>query len=1181
VDTVRDPERVAAVRATQLLDTAPEEPFDGLAAHAAALLDAPLAFVSLVDDRRIFWKSAIGLDPSWQGGRGMPVDESFCRLVVAAGEPVLVTDAHRDARARGTGAIETLGIVAWAGHPIRSAEGHVLGILCVGDRRPREWTAQHAAVLAALAGAASSEVGLRSALTAGEAGALRVATLARVTAELSEALTPDEVVGIALRESASVLDGDAAALCLLAEDELVLAAAQGIEPRILESFRRVPVDAPLSLTRCLDAGEAIWLPDHEAWRRACPTGAGLFAGSASAAGILPLAGHRDTLGVVMVIFEGERDVEPAERELAETLVHQCAQALERARLYAAEASARSRTERLQRLTAALASTLDEEDVARLIVSEGMAALGAIAGVLMLREHDGVRVLAAAGYPPDVLVPGEVMPLDAPLPLVDVLRTGEPFWFESVGDWPESYPARSVGLGMSSVAVGLPLSAHGTLIGAVAFRFSEDEQRFSAEERGHALALAAQCSSALERARLHHAEQRAREAAERAEDRARLLADVSLALDAPVGLVQRFDALVRAVVPRLADFCTVRVIDENGHAPLVAYRHADPAKHELVRAAYGGDESLALRGGPADVIRSGEAVLLPELDEDRWAGLPHDEAFLARLRELAPVSYVGVPITARGRAIGALALLSGESGRRFTEDDRDLAVEIGRRAGLALDNAILYEGQRQVAETLQEALLPLELPAMEGGALARRYVASSEPGRVGGDWYDAIPLPEGRVLLCVGDVVGRGPQAAAVMGQLRGALGIFAGEDPEPGPLLDRLAGFAVGVPDTMGTTTAICLVDLASREVRYVCAGHPPPLVVPEDRLAPAWFLWEGRSPPLGLSSDGPRPQAARRLAPGDILLLYTDGLIERARESIDESLERLRDAASGTGAPSADALCDALLGMMAAGRSGEDDTALLALRLDPATPEPLEVSVPAEAAELATLRRSLSGWLHEAGAGAAGDDVVLAGSEAAANCVEHAYHRRAAGTIRMRARVAGGTVELEVADTGRWRASPAPGDRGRGLGMMRALMDDVAVRTDAGGTVVRMSRRLGRGSRHLEPAPAPLGPSGARVALTRHRDDAGGVVVVAELSGDVDHAAAPGLLARLRREVAAGDELTADLQEVAFIDSAGIRLVADLIERSGARRVRLVVRRDSTAHRAVDLVGLAAAPRVELEARG
>ena len=367
--------------------------------------------------------------------------------------------------------------------------------------------------------------------------------------------------------------------------------------------------------------------------------------------------------------------------------------------------------------------------------------------------------------------------------------------------------------------------------------------------------------------------------------------------------------------------------------------------------------------------------------------------------------------------------------------------------------------------------------MEGGALARRYVASAEPGRVGGDWYDAIPLAPGRVLLCVGDVVGRGPQAAAVMGQLRGALGIFAAEDAEPGPLLDRLAGFAAGVPEAMGTTTALCLVDLASREVRYACAGHPPPLVVPEGQDAPAWFLWEGRSPPLGLASNGPRPQAARALAAGDTLLLYTDGLIERTRESIDQSLERLRRAAGGTGAPSADALCDELLGTMAAGGSA-DDTALLALRLDPATPEPLEVAVQADASELATLRRRLAGWLRDAGAGSAGDDVVLAGSEAAANCVEHAYRRHATGQIRMRARFAGGSVELEVADTGRWRASPAPGDRGRGLGMMRALMDDVAVRTDAAGTVVRMSRRLGRGPRRpaaRRPGASAGAPGGSR----------------------------------------------------------------------------------------------------------
>ena len=106
----------------------------------------PAFSIVLVDDRRVFWKSAVGLDRAWEERRGMPVAESFCRLVVASGEPLIVADAEGDDRTRGTGAIRSLGILAWAGHPIRSPEGHVLGVLCVGDGRPREWTAQHAAV---------------------------------------------------------------------------------------------------------------------------------------------------------------------------------------------------------------------------------------------------------------------------------------------------------------------------------------------------------------------------------------------------------------------------------------------------------------------------------------------------------------------------------------------------------------------------------------------------------------------------------------------------------------------------------------------------------------------------------------------------------------------------------------------------------------------------------------------------------------------------------------------------------------------------------------------------------------------------------------------------------------------------------------------------------------------------
>ncbi len=1178
MDAVRDPERVAAVRATGLLDTGPEEPFDRLTALAAALLDAPYAFLTLVDDRRAFRKSSLGVDAAG-GLRELAVNESFCRHVVGRDEPLLVTDTRADGGA--PLAADPPGVVAWAGHPIRSSGGHVLGTLCVADTIAREWTSRQATILAALAGAASSEVGLRSALAAGEADGRRVARLARVTAELSEALTPDDVVAIALRETSSVLDGDGALLCVLWDGELQLAASQGIDPDLADAFRHVPVERPAradALPR-RGGGDLALRCGHLA-ARVPERGAGLRRSR-------PRRGDR-AAGRPPGNARGRHG-----------------RLRGRARRPGAGAGARGHPRAPVRPGARAGPALRRRDVGARAGGAAPAHDGrpvrdprsggrgppdrlrgdGRAGRHRGRPHpQGERRRPCAGgdrLPLGRVSPGELQPLDAPLPLVEVLRTGEPFWFESADDWPEGFPPESVGLA-SSVAVGLPLSANGALTGAVAFRFSEDERAFSPEEREHGLALAAQCSSALERARLHDAEARARHAAERAEDRARLLADVSLALDAPVGVSRRFDALVRAVVPRLADFCTVRALDDRGNVPLVACAHADADKQELVRATYGSDRSLGVRGGPAQVIRSGRAVLISEVTEDQWEEMPADEEFLAGLRELAPVSYIGVPMTARGRAIGALALMCGESGRRFTEEHRDLAVEIGRRAGLALDNAILYEGQRHVAETLQEALLPFRLPQLEGGELARRYVASEEPGRVGGDWYDAIPLTDGRVLVAVGDVVGRGPQAAAVMGQLRSALGIFAAEDPAPAAVLDRLAGFALGLPDAMGTTAALCLLDLGSGELSYACAGHPPPLVVPAAGAAEAAFLWEGRSPPLGLATHGSRGGATTALAGGDTLLLYTDGLVERPRESIDESLERLRRAALTAEAPTPDALCDALLASLAAGGSG-DDTALLALRLAPAPAPALEVAVPAVATELGGLRRRLSGWLQDVGAASAVDEVILAAGEAAANCVEHAYRGRVRGRIALTARIdAARLVAVEVRDTGRWRSSPAPGDRGRGLGMMRATMDEVGVRTDAAGTVVRMTKRLDARAAAGGAAAGGAEPDArAAIELSREGGAPGATRAVARLEGEIDHASAPALLARLVEELAPGDELTVDLREVPFLDSAGTRLVGELIERVGAGSVRLAVRRGSAAHRAIELSGLARAPGVALDPQG
>jgi anti-sigma regulatory factor (Ser/Thr protein kinase) len=245
--------------------------------------------------------------------------------------------------------------------------------------------------------------------------------------------------------------------------------------------------------------------------------------------------------------------------------------------------------------------------------------------------------------------------------------------------------------------------------------------------------------------------------------------------------------------------------------------------------------------------------------------------------------------------------------------------------------------------------------------------------------------------------------------------------------------------------------DPADGRLRYACAGHPPPLVV---RAAGGAELLEGgRSPllcamPLG-TMTGPRAEGTTQLAPGDRLLLFSDGLVERRRESLAAGLGRLAAYATAIG-DRADWPDELLRRMLE--EAGDDDVALLGVTY---TPE-FSVRIPARAQGLAALRRQLRAWLS--GVGADGDDaadVLLACGEAAANAVEHAYPD-VPGELAVQLRLgAQRELTIRIADEGRWRQVPAPGDRGRGLPLMRAVMDTVDVRSGEDGTVVTMRRRL------------------------------------------------------------------------------------------------------------------------------
>jgi serine phosphatase RsbU (regulator of sigma subunit)/anti-sigma regulatory factor (Ser/Thr protein kinase) len=417
----------------------------------------------------------------------------------------------------------------------------------------------------------------------------------------------------------------------------------------------------------------------------------------------------------------------------------------------------------------------------------------------------------------------------------------------------------------------------------------------------------------------------------------------------------------------------------------------------------------------------------------------------------------VPLLASRGAIGAIGFrLVGEAAA-LDDGRRELIATLGLQCGQALERAALYAAEHRIAETLQRSLLPGSLPAVPGAALAVRYLAAGEGLEAGGDWYEAIALPRGRIGLGIGDVVGRGVRAAAIMGQLRSALRAFAIDGDPPATVLARLARYAERLDDAALATAAYAIVDPASGELQYGCAGHPPPLLVEPD--GSSRYLEEGRSAPLAAWPGVVYRDAVTHIEPGASLLLYTDGLVERRRESLDVGFARLADTVAAAAGPSLgpEEVCEQVLAGLLGETPTGDDVALLVLRRAPRPSQPLELVSPADPGELSGLRAAVRIWLAAAGADPEeAGDVTLACGEALANAVEHAYRDHEGGRLELRLSPDGaGGIVLSIRDQGSWRPSRPVRDRGRGLPLMRMLMDSVEVARTEGGTEVVMRRRI------------------------------------------------------------------------------------------------------------------------------
>ncbi len=449
-------------------------------------------------------------------------------------------------------------------------------------------------------------------------------------------------------------------------------------------------------------------------------------------------------------------------------------------------------------------------------------------------------------------------------------------------------------------------------------------------------------------------------------------------------------------------------------------------------------------------RTGERIGDASADP-RWRDFPPGGGALGEGNGWsAPVritSILTMPVHGRGGKILGAIILGDTAPDRFTEDVGVQIQALARQAAIALENALLYEHERGIAETLQRSLLPQRLPEFPGVAMGARYLPGSHEA-VGGDWYDAFTLPTGQIALVMGDVAGRGIWAAAVMGQLRNAVRAYAHEGLPPAAIAERLNRLID--PEAMATLLYL-VFDPDTWTVRYVNLGHVPPLVLTPDGTTE--FL-PGGGPPLGTPQALTYREEFTVLRPGSTLVLYTDGLVEIRGEAIDAGLERLEQTIRHTARLDVGTQVDRVLAEMLNGRPVGDDVALLALRATPLNPRRLELRLPAVPTSLPQLRRILRRWLDAAGVDA--DDayeITTACHEACANAVEHAYGPTDQ-TFGLDAAKTDEGIVIDICDGGQWRP-PQGARRGHGLKLMQALMDTVDIASGPQGTLVKMHRRL------------------------------------------------------------------------------------------------------------------------------
>ncbi|MCA1831261.1 MAG: SpoIIE family protein phosphatase [Actinobacteria bacterium] len=505
----------------------------------------------------------------------------------------------------------------------------------------------------------------------------------------------------------------------------------------------------------------------------------------------------------------------------------------------------------------------------------------------------------------------------------VWQTRAPHWIENVGDdpnFPRAAVAEDAGL---HGGVGFPiLGAGDEFLGVLEF-FSHEMREPDQDLIRYMAMLAFQVGQFIQRKR---AEASLRKSIERTEFLAEAGSILSRSLDFPTTLA----SLTRLVVPRLADWCAVDVLMDDGEIHRLASAHIDSTKAALTREA---DERYGTPShtghGARRAIKTGNSELHTSVSDGFVNDIAEDEYHLRILRSLGFESVMCLPLIARGRTLGSITLVAAESTRRYTAVELALAEDLANRAAMAIDNARLYRERSSVAQTLQQSLLPPSLPLIPRVELAARYRPAGEGNEVGGDFYDVFRTGRDDWAIVIGDVCGKGADAAAMTALARYTLRAAAMQAKKPTRVLSTL-NEALLIHDTDRKFCTVIYVRLRTVDnhvrVTIACGGHPPPVVIHADGKVTTAGV-PGML--LGLFPDPDLTDTTVDLAPGDALVLFTDGVTEARSGDDFFGEERLMTMLEDFADRDAVAIADGIERAVLAFQTGKprDDTAILVVR--------------------------------------------------------------------------------------------------------------------------------------------------------------------------------------------------------------------------------------------------------------